>query len=199
MAEPADERTQPRAQSMGMATSTEGPPSRGDGLEDLLAEPFDLNEITRRRSYRTETEPIDGQFECKGFDRLAEARWQEGVPDRGRPCRLENGSGRDDHGHPWPIPVHRGVPRRGRLRVHARHLREHRAHGWPGPHAHPRGPRRAQGRLGARDPASRPGGRDRRSPSAAVLGGGGGAAGSWTARRAMDPDHRCSRAARSLA
>lgn len=52
------------------------PQARGYGLEDLLAELFELHEITYRRPYRTATEQIDGHFPFKGFDYLVEARWR---------------------------------------------------------------------------------------------------------------------------
>jgi hypothetical protein len=59
-----------------LAQSSDDPQGRGYGLEDLLAELFELHEITYRRPYRTETEQIDGHFEFKGFDYLVEARWR---------------------------------------------------------------------------------------------------------------------------
>ena len=62
---------------LSMVTSgSDDPQGRGYGLEDLLAELFDLHEIPYRRSYRTPTEQIDGSFQWKGFDYLVEARWR---------------------------------------------------------------------------------------------------------------------------
>lgn len=63
-----------------MATSQNDPQQRGYSLEELLAGLFELNEIPYRRSYRTQTEQIDGHFEFKGFDYLVEARWRKGPP-----------------------------------------------------------------------------------------------------------------------
>jgi len=63
-----------------MATSREDPQERGYGLEDLLAELFEVHEIAYRRPYRTATEQIDGHFEFKGFDYLVEARWRSEPP-----------------------------------------------------------------------------------------------------------------------
>lgn len=62
---------------LSMITSgSDDPHGRGYGLEDLLAELFDLHEIPYRRPYRTPTEQIDGSFQWKGFDYLVEARWR---------------------------------------------------------------------------------------------------------------------------
>jgi hypothetical protein len=65
----------------GMVISQEDPQARGYGLEDLLAELFELHEIPYRRPYRTATEQIDGHFPFKGFDYLVEARWRKAPPD----------------------------------------------------------------------------------------------------------------------
>jgi hypothetical protein len=56
------------------------PQARGFGLEDLLAELFELHELPYRRPYRTPTEQIDGHFPFKGFDYLVEARWRVDQP-----------------------------------------------------------------------------------------------------------------------
>ncbi len=80
VAERAKKVAELRAQFMAMVPSTDDPAARGYGLEDLLAELFEVNEITYRRSYRTETEQIDGCFDFKGFDYLVEARWRQGFP-----------------------------------------------------------------------------------------------------------------------
>ncbi|PYN85555.1 MAG: restriction endonuclease [Candidatus Rokuibacteriota bacterium] len=65
----------------GWAGTQDDPQSRGYGLEDLLAELFELHEISYRRPYRTATEQIDGHFPFKGFDYLVEARWRAGPPN----------------------------------------------------------------------------------------------------------------------
>ncbi len=80
VAERAKKVAELRVRFMGMATSNEDPAARGFGLEDLLAELFEVNEISYRRSYRTATEQIDGCFDFKGFDYLVEARWRQGQP-----------------------------------------------------------------------------------------------------------------------
>ncbi|HWP91337.1 MAG TPA: restriction endonuclease [Thermodesulfobacteriota bacterium] len=64
----------------GWASVPDDPQNRGYGLEDLLAELFELHEISYRRPYRTATEQIDGHFPFKGFDYLVEARWRLGPP-----------------------------------------------------------------------------------------------------------------------
>jgi hypothetical protein len=64
----------------GWAGVQDDPQGRGYGLEDLLAELFELHEITYRRPYRTATEQIDGHFPFKGFDYLVEARWRIAPP-----------------------------------------------------------------------------------------------------------------------
>jgi hypothetical protein len=63
----------------GMITST-NPQARGYGLEDLLNELFAIFEIRYRKSYRTESEQIDGFFTFGGFDYLVEARWRKEPP-----------------------------------------------------------------------------------------------------------------------
>jgi restriction endonuclease Mrr len=63
-----------------MVTASTDPQDRGYGLEDLLAELFELHDITYRRPYRTGTEQIDGHFPYKGFDYLVEARWRKDSP-----------------------------------------------------------------------------------------------------------------------
>lgn len=65
-----------KSQFYEMTRANDDPQGRGYGLEDLLAELFELHEVTYRRPYRTETEQIDGHFEFKGFDYLVEARWR---------------------------------------------------------------------------------------------------------------------------
>lgn len=54
--------------------------ARGYGLEDLLSELFALFELRYRKSYRTESEQIDGFFNFGGFDYLVEARWRRDPP-----------------------------------------------------------------------------------------------------------------------
>lgn len=52
----------------------------GYALEDLLRDLFQLFDIDYRKSYRTETEQIDGHVNFEGFDYLVEARWRKDQP-----------------------------------------------------------------------------------------------------------------------
>jgi hypothetical protein len=52
----------------------------GYDLEDVLADLFRLSEIEYRRSFRTETQQIDGHFKFEAFDYLVEAKWRKGQP-----------------------------------------------------------------------------------------------------------------------
>lgn len=54
--------------------------ARGYSLEDLLCELFAVYELRYRKSYRTESEQIDGFFNYGGFDYLVEARWRKDPP-----------------------------------------------------------------------------------------------------------------------
>ena len=63
-----------------LVTSTGSPQARGYSLEGILAELFALHELQYRRSYRTNTEQIDGSFQFRGFDYLVEARWRQNPP-----------------------------------------------------------------------------------------------------------------------
>jgi len=52
----------------------------GYALEDILTKLFPIFEIEYKKSYKTETQQIDGHFKFEGFDYLVEARWREGLP-----------------------------------------------------------------------------------------------------------------------
>jgi hypothetical protein len=52
-------------------------------LEDILKELFLLSEIEYHKSYKTETQQIDGYFSFKGFDYLVEAKWRDLQPTEG--------------------------------------------------------------------------------------------------------------------
>jgi len=52
----------------------------GYSLEDLLVQLFALSDIDYRRSYRTPTQQIDGQFTFGGFQYLVEAKWRKDRP-----------------------------------------------------------------------------------------------------------------------
>lgn len=69
-----------REEFYAMTVANDDPQGRGYGLEDLLGDLFDVNEIPYRRSYRTATEQIDGHFTFRGFDYLVEARWRAERP-----------------------------------------------------------------------------------------------------------------------
>ncbi len=56
-------------------------PQRGYGLEDLLAELFEVHDIPYRRAYRTVAEEVDGLFTFRGVDYLIESRGREGPTD----------------------------------------------------------------------------------------------------------------------
>jgi hypothetical protein len=52
----------------------------GYSLEDLLKELFAIFEIEYRKSYRIDTQQIDGHFRFEGFDYLVEAKWRKDMP-----------------------------------------------------------------------------------------------------------------------
>lgn len=52
----------------------------GYALEDLLKELFSIFEIEYRKSYKTNTQQIDGHFNFDGFDYLVEAKWRSDMP-----------------------------------------------------------------------------------------------------------------------
>lgn len=52
----------------------------GYSLEDLLKELFALFEIEYKKSYRMETQQIDGCFQFEGFHYLVEAKWCQDMP-----------------------------------------------------------------------------------------------------------------------
>lgn len=53
----------------------------GYALEDMIKELFFLYDIEYRKSYRTETQQIDGHFRFEGFDYIVEAKWQKNMPN----------------------------------------------------------------------------------------------------------------------
>lgn len=52
----------------------------GFSLENILVELFALFELDYRKSYRTPTQQIDGQFYFEGFHYLVEAKWRKVMP-----------------------------------------------------------------------------------------------------------------------
>jgi restriction endonuclease Mrr len=53
----------------------------GYDLEDILKELFALSEIDYKKSYRTDTQQIDGHFKFDGFNYLLEAKWRKDQPN----------------------------------------------------------------------------------------------------------------------
>jgi hypothetical protein len=53
----------------------------GYSLEDLLKDLFAVFEVEYRKSYRTNTQQIDGHFRFEGFDYLVEAKWRKDRPN----------------------------------------------------------------------------------------------------------------------
>jgi hypothetical protein len=67
-------------QTFNTAVMNQNRQSAGYSLEDLLRELFSLFELEYRKSYRTETQQIDGHFNFLGFDYLVEAKWRNDQP-----------------------------------------------------------------------------------------------------------------------
>lgn len=61
--------------------SKEDRASAGYSLEDILEQLFPLFGLDYRKSYRTETQQIDGHFRLEGFDYLVEAKWRADQPN----------------------------------------------------------------------------------------------------------------------
>lgn len=53
----------------------------GYDLEEILKELFAISEIEYKKSYRTETQQIDGHFKFDGFNYLLEAKWRKDQPN----------------------------------------------------------------------------------------------------------------------
>jgi hypothetical protein len=52
----------------------------GYDLEDIIKELFNLFEIDYKKSYKTDTQQIDGHFRFQSFDYLVEAKWRKEQP-----------------------------------------------------------------------------------------------------------------------
>jgi len=52
----------------------------GFDLEDIIKDLFRLSEIQYKKSYRTDTQQIDGYFRYEGFDYIVEAKWRSDHP-----------------------------------------------------------------------------------------------------------------------
>lgn len=55
--------------------------SAGYSLEDILESLFPIFDLEYRKSYKTETQQIDGHFKFEGFDYLVEAKWRDNQPN----------------------------------------------------------------------------------------------------------------------
>jgi hypothetical protein len=55
----------------------------GFTLEDILKDLFALFEIEYKKSYKTDTQQIDGHFKFQGFNYLVEAKWRKDQPNEG--------------------------------------------------------------------------------------------------------------------
>jgi hypothetical protein len=53
----------------------------GYALENIIEELFFLYDLDYRKSYRTETQQIDGHFRFEGFDYIVEAKWRKDKPN----------------------------------------------------------------------------------------------------------------------
>jgi hypothetical protein len=77
-----------------LVLSKDDPQARGYCLEEIIAELFEVHEITFRKPYKIRSEQIDGHFNFRGFDYLVEARWRKEFPTKvqvGRnPCGFDN-------------------------------------------------------------------------------------------------------------
>jgi hypothetical protein len=61
--------------------SKEDRASAGYTLEDILERLFPIFNLDYRKSYRTDTQQIDGHFSFEGFDYLVEAKWRADQPN----------------------------------------------------------------------------------------------------------------------
>lgn len=64
----------------GQAVANPNRQESGYTLEKLLMELFQLSELEYIKSYRTETQQIDGMFKLDSFHYLVEARWRKEYP-----------------------------------------------------------------------------------------------------------------------
>ncbi|AJQ25682.1 restriction endonuclease [Pelosinus fermentans] len=53
----------------------------GYALEDIIKELFFVYDLDYRKSYKTETQQIDGHFRFEGFDYIVEAKWKKDMPN----------------------------------------------------------------------------------------------------------------------
>jgi hypothetical protein len=66
------------------------PHKRGFALEPLINKLFALNEIEYHKSFRTETDQIDGYFKFDKFDYLVETKWEKAPIDKGDLSEFQN-------------------------------------------------------------------------------------------------------------
>lgn len=63
------------------AVSSVNRQNAGYSLEDILEKLFPIFNLDYRKSYKTETQQIDGHFKFEGFDYLVEAKWRTDQPN----------------------------------------------------------------------------------------------------------------------
>jgi hypothetical protein len=68
----------------------DNPQKRGFALEPLINKLFSLNEIEYHKSFRTETDQIDGYFKYDKFDYLVEIKWEKAPIDKGDLAEFQN-------------------------------------------------------------------------------------------------------------
>ena len=68
----------------------DNPHKRGFALEPLINKLFFLNEIEYHKSFKTETDQIDGYFKFDKFDYLVEAKWEKAPIDKGDLSEFQN-------------------------------------------------------------------------------------------------------------
>lgn len=67
-------------QDFGRHITSDDRQAAGYALEDIIKELFFLYDLDYRKSYRTETQQIDGHFRFEGFDYIVEAKWRKDMP-----------------------------------------------------------------------------------------------------------------------
>lgn len=68
-------------QDFGRHVTSNDRQAAGYALEDIIKELFFLYDLDYRKSYRTETQQIDGHFRFEGFDYIVEAKWRKEMPN----------------------------------------------------------------------------------------------------------------------
>jgi hypothetical protein len=63
--------------------------ARGYALESLLADLFEVYDLTYRRPYRAPHEQVDGSFHFRGFTYIVEVKWESSPPDFGQLAKFK--------------------------------------------------------------------------------------------------------------